>query len=513
MARRGWEGSIATAVGVAAGAGAAQLGFGYGLGIINWAATDVGAGETAWVASLAWATWIASTSTIAGAVCAQRLRQRGADGSAPDAPAVPPARPAPHSGDPQRPTTVDASATKTPDGSAPADPLTESGPVDPVAQPGSIGVVVGPDRVSPTGVLDPAGVPGDGLAAGSDATGSTPARAGSGRGGDGGLGSAVLALAGGFGALVTVLLVAVPARVATVPAVSAPQITAAAYAGAGVLIGVLIAGWVLRSSAAAFAVIATTGWLWLLAVVAVVDGVLAGRGLTTAQLGIWQLSADRPGFWLRDWFYWPGALLALASALLIGALAARRAARSPQHRLGAAASGAAGPLLVALAYLLATPGIAAIGREQVSAHLVAPYAVLAGLAGSMLTAALAQRAAARRAGPPMPAPVTVEPTRGTGGSVAVPRQRPGGTGDAPGTPAAAPLALNVGAGAEPPATTVDAAGTGSGDEIGAAGRGDPGAVRTAEPDEADGVPGDGTEVAATRRSPTVPKPRGGRRTR
>ncbi len=76
MARRGWGGSTAAALGVAAGAGAAQLGFGYGLGIINWAPTGAVRIESAWVASLAWATWIAATSVIAGAVCAQRLRPR-----------------------------------------------------------------------------------------------------------------------------------------------------------------------------------------------------------------------------------------------------------------------------------------------------------------------------------------------------------------------------------------------------------------------------------------------------
>ncbi|MEO3775810.1 hypothetical protein ABGB16_02945 [Micromonospora sp. B11E3] len=349
MAGLGWGGSIATAVGVAAGAGAAQLGVGYGLGIINWTAADATAGEAVWVAGLAWSTWIAGTSTIAGAVCAQRLRQPVSAGRDELL-----ASPAPET------VTVGADATVGP--SSPAEGWT----------------------ARPTG--------------------------------DGGPGTAVvLALAGAVGALLTVLLVAVPARAASLPGVSAPQTVAACYAGVGLLLGLLAAVWALRSPAAATNVIATVGWLWGLAVVAVLDDVLSGRGLTSAQLGIWQLGADSPSFWIRDWFYWPGALLALGSAALIGALAARRAARSPQRRLGAAASGAAGPLLVALAYLLAAPGLTAIGREQVSAHLVAPYAVVAGFAGSMLTAALAQRAGHRR--PDTPA--------------AIPRQRTGEADDAP----------------------------------------------------------------------------------
>ncbi|MEU9505625.1 hypothetical protein AB0D32_05010 [Micromonospora sp. NPDC048170] len=330
MARRGWGGSIAIAVGVAAGAGAAQLGFGYGLGIINWAPADAADGATAWVAGLIWATWIAATSTIFGAVCAQRLRDRA---PAPDA------------------------------------------------------------------------EPADAAAAG-------PA--------GGALGSVALAVAAGVGALITVLLVAVPAREAVAAAdTGSPRNVAAGYAAIGVLVGVLTAAWTLRSRAAANNVIATVAWLWLLAVVAVVDGVLAGRGLTSAQLGIWQLGPDDGRYWIRDYFYWPGALLSLGSALVIGALAARRDARHPDHRVGAAVSGAAGPLLVATAYFLAVPRLTAISPEQVSAHLIAPYAVIIGVGGAVLVTALAQRAARRAA--------NREPVR-------VPRQRTDEPADRPADP-------------------------------------------------------------------------------
>ncbi|MDG4816329.1 hypothetical protein O7628_12550 [Micromonospora sp. WMMD956] len=417
MARRGWGGSIATAIGVAAGAGAAQLGFGYGLGIINWSASGVGAGEAAWVASLAWATWISATSTITGAVCAQRLRRPVARGEDPAAtgPADAPTDAAP---------TGDPTATDAPtDGPTTTDPPTDDAPADdPAADDSAIdaGPAADPEPAAPgPDVVDAAD-----RAAGPEPT--DPPRP---------AGAVALALAAAVGALVTVLLVAVPARMAEVPGVAAPQATAAGYAGMGLFLGLLVAVWALRSPAAAANVIATVGWLWLLAVVAVVDGVLAGRGLTTAQLGIWQLSADRPGFWIRDWFYWPGAALALGSALLIGALAARHAARSAEQRLGAAASGGAGPVLVALAYLLVVPGLATLGREQVSAHLVAPYAVVLGLAGSVLTAALAQRSANRRSarrdrGGPADGPA--RPTaggRGSAGPAALPRQRSAAAGE------------------------------------------------------------------------------------
>ncbi|MFI7606924.1 hypothetical protein ACIBTV_17530 [Micromonospora sp. NPDC049366] len=354
MARRGWGGSIATAIGVAAGTGAAQLGFGYGLGIINWAPTEADAAPAAWVASLVWATWIAATSTVLGAVCAHRLHERAtASADARTGPAT---------------TGADA---------APTGPATASaGPAGTVTA-----VVGGVPAGSGAASADSAGVPAGSV----ERIAEQPA-------GGGALARFGLALAAGLGALVTALLIAVPARVAEAPDTATPQRVAAAYAMIGVVIGVLSAFWALRSRAAASNIIATVAWLWLLAVIAVVDGVLSGRGLTTAQLGIWQISADRPEFWIRDYLYWPGAVLSLGSALVISVLTARRGARSARHRVGATVSGGAGPLLVALAYLLAVPRLSAISPEQVSAHLIAPYAVIGGIGGSVLIAALAQRA-------------------------------------------------------------------------------------------------------------------------
>ena len=352
MARQGWGGSIATAAGMAAGAGAAQLGFGYGLGILNWAPAEPTTGTAAWVASLIWATWIAATSTVFGAVCAQRLRDR-------------------------RPSTADV---------------------------GSAGDT---DRL-----------PGAG-----------------GHSGDGAWWIA-LAAAAAVGALITVLLVAVPARVAVVPDTPSPRDMAAGYAAVGVLVGALVALWSLRCRAAATNVVATAGWLWLLAVVAVLDSVLAGRGLTTAQLGIWQLSSDSDQFWIRDYFYWPGAILSLGSALVIGALAARRGVRDAARRVGATASGAAGPLLVAVAYFLAVPRLTAISPEQVSAHLIAPYAAIVGVGGSVLVAALAQRAARRGSDHPAAevAPTPLVPRQRVGDSDSTDAPAPGGPTPAPSTP-------------------------------------------------------------------------------
>jgi hypothetical protein len=296
MAVRGWGGSIATAIGIAAGASAAQLGLGYGLGIIAWLPSPNGANEATWVASLAWATWIAATSTVIGAICADRL---------------------------------------------------------------SASIVDSKDTLT------------------------------------GALSRGALTVAAAVGALATVALVAVPAREAARADTFTPQTIAAGYAAIGVIVGLLVALWAVASRAVAANVIATVSWLWLLAVIAVIDGVASGRGLASAQLGVWQLTSDADRFWFRN-IYLPGAALTLGSALVIGALAAWPAAKRLDGRVGTAVSGGVGPLLVAAAYFLAAPTLVGIRAEQLSAHLLAPYAVIAGLAGSVIVTALSQRRETRQ---------------------------------------------------------------------------------------------------------------------
>ncbi|GAB3819605.1 hypothetical protein GCM10027605_74050 [Micromonospora zhanjiangensis] len=327
MAVRGWGGSVATATGVAAGAGAAQLGLGYGLGVVAWLPAAGGTAETVWVASLAWAAWIAATSTVVGALCAARLTRPVGGGSVADH----------HTGT------------------------------------------------------------------------------------DSALWRAALAVAAAVGGLLTVALIAVPARAASGAGSGSAQTTAAGYAVAGVLVGLVAALWALSSPAVAGNILATVCWLWFLAVVAVVDGVLAGRSAEGSQLGVWQLTGDVDRFWAGDYFYWPGALISLGSALVIGALAARSAARRPDARVGVVVSGGAGPLLVAVAYFLTAPRLVDIRAEQVSAHLAAPYAVITGLAGSVLVAALMQRAEQRgrdRTGAGAATPVAGS----TGAGTAIPAQ-------------------------------------------------------------------------------------------
>jgi hypothetical protein len=295
MAARSWATSISTAIGVAAGAGAAQLGLGYGLGIISW--QSPGNSATVWVNSLSWVAWLAASSTVIGALCADRLSEFGT-------------------------------------------------PVTPGAESAGARAVTAAWRV-------------------------------------------VIALAAAVGALIVVPLVAVPAR-APRPDNAVPYFTAGGYAVAGVIVGLVIAIGAIAARPIAANIIATTAWVWTLAGVAVADAVRAGGDLFgTAQLATWQFS---DAMWIRDIFNLPGALLMLTIALVIGGLAAWPAGRRGDNRVGVAISGAAGPLLVAIAYFLAAP---ALGEkdQHLSAFVIAPYAVLAGLAGSVIVAAIGPKGA------------------------------------------------------------------------------------------------------------------------
>ncbi|MFF5084749.1 Hansenula MRAKII killer toxin-resistant protein 1 [Actinoplanes sp. NPDC000266] len=300
----GWIARVATAAGVAAGAGAAQLGLGYGLGVVVWPSATT-PDDSAWLGSLGWATWIAASATVFGAVIGSRVR----------------------------------------------------------------------------------GGPG-------------PRTTGAWR--------FALAACAALGALVTVALIALPARSAVRPDTFTPQVIAGGYAAIGLLLGLIVAFWAVSSTPVAANLIATTVWLWALAIAAVIVELATNRTSAT-YLTSWQFaevaSSGRYGA-----IYWPSALLTLAAAFLIGAIAVAPAARRGDLSAAAATSGAAGPLLVAFAFLALAPRLTGALGPIESAYLIAPYAVLTGLAGSALTVAAARSTATRRATRAAAAPVSPRPT-------------------------------------------------------------------------------------------------------
>ena len=199
------------------------------------------------------------------------------------------------------------------------------------------------------------------------------------------------ALAAGVGALVAVALIALPARAAVRLDAHPPQMIAASYALLGVALGVIVAFWAVWSRPVAANLIATAAWLWALAITAIVVELVLGRD-TATYLTSWQFvetSTTRYGV-----IYWPSALLTIAAAFAIGIIAVIPAVRRGDLGLGAATSGAVGPLLVAVSFLALSPRLTGTPGPIESAYLIAPYAVLSGLAGSALAVAVAKSLAA-----------------------------------------------------------------------------------------------------------------------
>lgn len=222
----------------------------------------------------------------------------------------------------------------------------------------------------------------------------------------------VLALAAALGGLVVVALTAVPSRVAQRSDTFAPHMIVGAYAIAGVLLGLFVALAAVSAKPIAMNLLLTAGWLWLVAGVATIDTLAARGTLRVAQLGVWRVTGGGP--WFHS-IYLPGAALATGSALFLGICAAWVSAVRGDGPMAVALSGAAGPAVVAAAYLLAAPVLVSVKPEQLSAHLVAPYAVLAGLVGSVVVALLTRRG--RVAHHHEPAPVGAAQPQVTGDPV------------------------------------------------------------------------------------------------
>jgi hypothetical protein len=212
-------------------------------------------------------------------------------------------------------------------------------------------------------------------------------------------------VAAALGALTAIPLVAVPTQDVRIVDTFAPNLLAGIYAAAGVVIGLIVALPAMASRAVAANVFATTGFLWLLAIVAVSAG---GASAEVTQLGIWKFTNQGP---VWQGYYVPGALLLLGGALMLGGLAAFPAAGRGEGRFGVAMSGIAGPILVAVAYTLAAPRPGHATVEQLSAFHASPYMIVAGLAGSVLVGAVGAAPARRTRKPtavtspgPPPAP-------------------------------------------------------------------------------------------------------------
>ncbi|RZU78197.1 hypothetical protein EV384_6949 [Micromonospora kangleipakensis] len=203
--------------------------------------------------------------------------------------------------------------------------------------------------------------------------------------------------AAALGAIVVAPLCMQPARAAEFGGTVDPVWAVGICAILGAVVGAGAALAVLPNPPLGWNIAMTGGLLWLLALVSVAPALASTGPLATARLGVLEPS------WLDTATAQRLAMLLLPTvALLAGAAVGALARRRGHPPLVGGAAGAAGPALVAFAYLTAGPGDAA-DRYQLAPYYGALIAVAAGALGS--TAATVLR---RPAG--VPATGAIEPT-------------------------------------------------------------------------------------------------------
>ncbi|SCL40832.1 hypothetical protein GA0074692_6004 [Micromonospora pallida] len=186
---------------------------------------------------------------------------------------------------------------------------------------------------------------------------------------------ATIAVAATLGATVVAPLCMLPARNAQVPLAN-PVLAVAVSALFGALVAAVAAVAVLRYAPVRWNVVATTATLWLFALLSVVPSLGAADPLRAVRLGTldptW-LAPDTAG--RLALVILPGMALACGAAV---AGLERRHGRPP---LLGIVSGVAGPVLVAVVYLLAGPGRGDDGYQS-TPYRAALLAVLAGALGA-----------------------------------------------------------------------------------------------------------------------------------
>ncbi|MGC5288313.1 hypothetical protein, partial [Micromonospora sp. DT231] len=194
--------------------------------------------------------------------------------------------------------------------------------------------------------------------------------------------------AAALGATVIAPLCMQPARAAELVSVD-PVWAVGICAVLGAVIGAGAAIAVLLRPALGWNMAAVAGVVWLLALISVLPSLGTTGPLPTVRLGVLEPS------WLSDSTAQRLALLLLPTvALLAGAATAGLARWRGQDPLISGATGVAGPVLVAFAYLTAGPGDS-VDRYQVTPYYGSLIAILAGALGAAAAALLRWPAGAR----------------------------------------------------------------------------------------------------------------------
>jgi hypothetical protein len=196
------------------------------------------------------------------------------------------------------------------------------------------------------------------------------------------------AFAAGVGASIAVGLAWLPARAAKPPVSVHPELLVALTAGVAIVVGIVIALIAMSVPPVAGGVRAAAAWIWLVGIGSAIAGYLTYRPYAPPRLGV----IDAPSIIPVGW--WSGPLVMIAVAAVLGAVVAAVARWAEAGRFGIAASGFAGPAVVAAAYLIAGPGSTNLQLEPYRAALIS---VGAGLLGSVAVAIPKPRADAASA--------------------------------------------------------------------------------------------------------------------
>jgi hypothetical protein len=177
-------------------------------------------------------------------------------------------------------------------------------------------------------------------------------------------------LTAALGAAIMIPLVLHPAHAAHVSEPGSPGLTAVIATGAGLVLGVVAAVVVLSVPAVAGNVVVTATWLWLAALGSAVWTI--GRG------GAW--GAARPGLGPASGAWIPLLLLGVPALIALVVAAVARFGGSPRSHV--AVSGAAGPALLAIAYVVGAPG----GGAQTTSYRYALLSVAVAVVISIVIA-------------------------------------------------------------------------------------------------------------------------------
>jgi hypothetical protein len=190
-----------------------------------------------------------------------------------------------------------------------------------------------------------------------------------------------IAVASGVGGAVVVALTALPARSLAAPAAPEPVADVVLAAGLGLVVGMLVTVAVLSVRLVAVSVTMLIGAVWLLALVSAAPSLDPGADLPDVRLAVLDLPA------LGDARSTVAVLSAPVLALLVcGAVAGAARSRGFPPLLTAVSSAAA-PGLLALTYLIGSPGTSD-RAAQVAAYAGSLIALAAGLLVALLVGAV-----------------------------------------------------------------------------------------------------------------------------